>query len=189
MKIPVPKPPPNAYNPNRPISDLIKSQLEHVLETENRLPHAHRSGQSVDSIKTEAEASDYIARVTARLRLPRTVIAPRPPKNAFNKRRHMSDLIRNQVLHFREVEMTWPEAEQTGINAAAIKSEHQASAYIARITARLHEMGGAPSSGGPNKSGPSASDPDTAPSPNPDTLSSWPRAGDKPSRKKPRKKG
>jgi hypothetical protein len=57
--------PEGAYNPNRPISGLIESQIRRLHEPERRLPRRHHSGVDVGMIKTEAQAAAYIAHVTA----------------------------------------------------------------------------------------------------------------------------
>jgi hypothetical protein len=62
--IKVPQPPPSAYDPNRPVSSLLKMQLEHLFEAEKRLPSRYRSEVYVNAIKTEGEASNYIRKVT-----------------------------------------------------------------------------------------------------------------------------
>lgn len=60
----VPKPPKNAWNPDRPVSTLLKSQVEHVHEAEKRLPTRYRSELYPNAIKTEGEAAKYIQDVT-----------------------------------------------------------------------------------------------------------------------------
>jgi hypothetical protein len=60
----VPRPPKNAYNPDRPISALLKQQVEHLYDAEKRLPSRYRSEIYVNAIKTEGEAASYIRAVT-----------------------------------------------------------------------------------------------------------------------------
>jgi hypothetical protein len=62
--IKVPKPPKSAYNPNRPISALLKAQVEYLHEAERRLPLRYRSEIYINAIRTEREASHYIREVT-----------------------------------------------------------------------------------------------------------------------------
>jgi hypothetical protein len=62
--IKVPKPPRSAYDPGRPVSSLLKVQMEHLLEAEKRLPVHHHSGIYVNAVKTEGEAAAYIRAVT-----------------------------------------------------------------------------------------------------------------------------
>jgi ArsR family metal-binding transcriptional regulator len=64
----VPRPPKNAMNPNRPVSALLKTQIEHLHEAERRLPLRYRSKIYVNAIKTEAEAAAYISSVTEAIR-------------------------------------------------------------------------------------------------------------------------
>jgi len=62
--IKVPKPPKSAYDPGRPVSSLLKMQMEHLLVPEKRLPVRHHSGIYINAIKTEGEAAAYIRAVT-----------------------------------------------------------------------------------------------------------------------------
>jgi hypothetical protein len=62
--IKVPKPPQSAYDPGRPVSSLLKMQMEHLLEAEKRLPIHHHSGIYINAVKTEQEAAAYIRTVT-----------------------------------------------------------------------------------------------------------------------------
>jgi hypothetical protein len=63
--IQVPRPPASAMNRNRPISELIKAQLQHIRHAESgRLPKQKRIGVKLQDIHTEAEAASYIAAVT-----------------------------------------------------------------------------------------------------------------------------
>ena len=60
----VPRPPKEAGNPNRPVSSLLKSQVEHLHEAERRLPYRYHSDIYITAIKTEGEATEYIRKVT-----------------------------------------------------------------------------------------------------------------------------
>src|ERR1700679_3984311 len=60
----VPKVPDDAYTPCRPVSALLKIQIEHVHEAEKRLPTRYRSEIYPNAIKTEGEAAEYIRLVT-----------------------------------------------------------------------------------------------------------------------------
>jgi hypothetical protein len=62
--IKVPKPPRNAYDPNRPMNTLLEWQVEHLHEAEKRLPVHHQTRIYTNAIKTEGEAADYIRQVT-----------------------------------------------------------------------------------------------------------------------------
>jgi hypothetical protein len=65
MIIRVGAPPKSAFNQDRPISDLIRSQVEHLKHVEERLTPEQRSTIPSGEIKTEAEAAKYIAAITA----------------------------------------------------------------------------------------------------------------------------
>lgn len=56
-----------AYNPDRPISGLIHMQLVHLSAAEQRFPLKQRTGINIARLHTEAEAAEYIAKVTAML--------------------------------------------------------------------------------------------------------------------------
>lgn len=60
----VPRPPKDAGNPNRPVSSLLQSQVEHLHEAERRLPNRYHSDIYINAIKTEGEAAEYIRKVT-----------------------------------------------------------------------------------------------------------------------------
>jgi hypothetical protein len=62
--IPVPKPPKSAMDRNRPVSKLLRNQLEHLQRAEFRLPIKQQTNIYINAIKTEGEAADYIRRVT-----------------------------------------------------------------------------------------------------------------------------
>lgn len=61
IKIPRPE---GAYNPNRPVSGLLKMQIRHLHEAERRLPLRLHTDIYINAIKTEGEAAEYIRRVT-----------------------------------------------------------------------------------------------------------------------------
>lgn len=58
------KAPQSAWNPNRPMSSLLASQVEHLHKAEQRLPIHHRTDIYVNAIRSEGEASEYIRAVT-----------------------------------------------------------------------------------------------------------------------------
>jgi hypothetical protein len=63
----VEKTPPGAYNPDRPISDLVHNQILHLSVAERCLDRRHHSPLNVHDIKTEREASKYIHHLTKKL--------------------------------------------------------------------------------------------------------------------------
>lgn len=139
-KIPVPQPAKGSFDKSRKPSDLLKSQLKHFRELERSLPHRLQTGHNVEAITTEAGVSDYIKMVTARLHPRGKIKVPRPGPGSFHKHRPLSDLLRRQVEHFREAEMRLPAGQQTGMDSAAIRLEHEAAAYIGKVTAALHSQ-------------------------------------------------
>ena len=60
----VPKPPKHAYDPDRPMGSLLKSQVEHLREAESKLPLRYRSEVYIKAVRTEGEAAQYIREVT-----------------------------------------------------------------------------------------------------------------------------
>lgn len=141
-KIRVPKPAQEAFHKHRPVSDLLRWQIRHMHEAEKHLPHDHHTGINIHAIKTEGEASSYIRKVTERLvsrvHLRHVVPVPRPAEGSMNKDRPVSQLLKQQISHFREIEKTWPAGKQTGIDIESVKTEAEAAAYIRKITAVLH---------------------------------------------------
>lgn|SRR5262249_45036808 len=138
VTIKVPKPAKGSFDKNRPVSELIKHQLRHWHEVEKHLPHHHRTARNIEEIKTEGEASEYLKRVTARVHIQGKVKVPRPAPGSFHKHRPISDLLKTQIEHFHEVEMTWPEGKRTGTDCHSIKTELEAAAYLKKMTAIMH---------------------------------------------------
>lgn len=137
-KIAVPRPAKGSFNKDRKASDLLKAQMKHLHEVEKTLPHQHRTGHNVEEITTEGLASEYIHRVTARLHLRGKIKVPRAAAGSFHKHRPISDLLKKQIEHFREVEMRLRPETRTGIDVNSIKTEEEAGLYLRKITAILH---------------------------------------------------
>ena len=55
------------YEPDRPITDLVRNQLLHLSLAQRSLPKHHHAPKDVYSIETEAQASEYIRHVTSKL--------------------------------------------------------------------------------------------------------------------------
>jgi hypothetical protein len=63
--IKVPRPPASAFNPARPISSLISSQLQQIRHAESaRVAKHKRGGKLPADLRTESDAAAYIAAVT-----------------------------------------------------------------------------------------------------------------------------
>ena len=75
----VPGPPKEAFNKNRPISDLIRAQVNHLKHVEASLPADQRSKIPQHEITTESDAANYIASMTG---LFQTKAAAAPAKPA-----------------------------------------------------------------------------------------------------------
>ena len=61
----IPKPRHNAFNKHRPISTLLRMQVKHFHEIEKELLLAGLT--DIELIKTEGQAAEYVAKMTARL--------------------------------------------------------------------------------------------------------------------------
>jgi phospholipase C len=57
-----------------------------------------------------------------------------------NPDRPVSGLLREHMQHIREVELTLPPGQQSGIDITTIRTMREAGEYIARVTSRLHPM-------------------------------------------------
>lgn len=82
MEIRVPRPPKESFNKHRPISDLIRKQVEHFRHVESKLTAAQRAGLPQGHVRTEQEAAQYIAAMTGILLAtpaPATQSPDRPP--------------------------------------------------------------------------------------------------------------
>jgi hypothetical protein len=91
--VPVPKPHKSAYNPDRPISDLVRNQILHMSVAERSLEKRHQSPLEVHAIRTERQASDYIEHLTKKLHQrtkrskPLKKTKPRPKKSVRRSRK------------------------------------------------------------------------------------------------------
>ena len=56
--------PKSAMNPDRPVSSLLLSQIQHLQTAEKNLPLRYRSEKYIKAIQTEREAAAYIKEVT-----------------------------------------------------------------------------------------------------------------------------
>jgi hypothetical protein len=82
-----------AYNDQRPISGLIRSQLLHLHQVEGlSLPPARRTGVNINDLHTELDASKYIRKVTAlvhqhsKARTGTAMAVPKQPKKTTAQR-------------------------------------------------------------------------------------------------------
>jgi hypothetical protein len=68
---------------------------------------------------------------------------PAPPKEAFNKHRPMSDLIKAQIRHLKHVEEKLPASVRSTLPQHRIISENDAALYITSMTRLLTGQGAA----------------------------------------------
>ena len=52
-------------DPSRPVSGLLKAQIQHLRDAERNLPVRYRTDIYTNAIQTEGEAAEYIRQVTA----------------------------------------------------------------------------------------------------------------------------
>jgi len=64
----IPRPPAEAFNKNRPVSDLIRAQVNHFKHVERKLSAEQRLSIPQQGVTTENEAAQYIVAMTAALR-------------------------------------------------------------------------------------------------------------------------
>ena len=67
--VPVPRPHKPRFEPDRPITDLVRNQLLHLSLAQRTLPKHHQAPTDVYSITTDREASEYIHHITGKLHL------------------------------------------------------------------------------------------------------------------------
>ena len=79
---------------------------------------------------------------------------PGPPKEAFNKNRRVSDLIRAQVNHLKHIESKLPPNLRQGIPQHPIVTEDDAARYIAPMTRLLRAQAAATPQSATASSGP-----------------------------------
>jgi colicin import membrane protein len=65
------------------------------------------------------------------------ILVPGTPKEAFNKHRRISDLIRKQVEHFKHVEEKLPDDVRASLPQHDIVTENEAARYISAMTSYL----------------------------------------------------
>jgi hypothetical protein len=78
----------DSYNPDRPISSLIRTQLLHLHHAENLVvQQTQQTNVNINPLHTERQASEYIQRVTALLHThgKKTAKKSRPKKQSTKK--------------------------------------------------------------------------------------------------------
>jgi hypothetical protein len=71
------------------------------------------------------------------------ILVPGPPKEAFDKNRRMSDLIRKQIEHFKHLEEKLPPDVRATLPQHRIVTEEDAARYIAPMTRLLRSRAAA----------------------------------------------
>ena len=88
---------------------------------------------------------------------------PGPPKEAFNKNRCVSDLIRAQVNHLKHIESKLPPSLRQGIPQHPIVTEDDAARYIAPMTRLLRSQAAAAPQAATPSAGPTLVPPAASP--------------------------
>ena len=117
---------------------------EHFIgDYTNRSPRETTADRFLDLLTLDKPRTDYIGFSTGASFDPAdphagdyVPIVP-PPDDVAQPTRELSLLLRDHVDALREVEETMPPDRQTHIDTNAIKTEEQASAYIAAVIARM----------------------------------------------------
>jgi hypothetical protein len=65
------------------------------------------------------------------------ILIPNVPRKAFNKDRHVSDLVHKQVEHFKHIEEKLPPQARAELPQHEIVTENDAARYIRAMTAYL----------------------------------------------------
>ena len=114
----VPKPPTQAFNKLRRVSDLIRAQTNHLKHVEQRLPPPLRQQIPQHAVVTEADAATYIAAMT-RLFQEQGAVAPGPVE-VPSRRKPPTPIRSEQVLQLAA--SAEPEGASTSSNAKNSKS-------------------------------------------------------------------
>ena len=83
----VPRPPKISFNKDRPISALLKAQLQHFHLAHRNLPRRYQSEIYVNAIKTEGEAAEYIRQVTEGIQKGHAAAAAKRARLAARRKR------------------------------------------------------------------------------------------------------
>ena len=65
------------------------------------------------------------------------ITIPSVPREAFNKHRHISDLVRKQVEHFKHIEEKMPADVRAKLPQYTVVTEDEAARYISAMTSYL----------------------------------------------------
>jgi phospholipase C len=136
-------------------ASIPASVTKHFLgEYDGRSPREKAAETFLDLLSRPTARTDYFAFDTGdsafapRARFGQqvdTIPIPKSNPASLDKSRPLSLLIKEQVEHLHEVEMTLPPEEQTGIDISSIRTEAEAAKYIEAVTIRLHPEGAATS--------------------------------------------
>jgi hypothetical protein len=77
----------SSFDPSRPVSSLLKMQMEHLYAAEQRLPTRYHSQIYVNAIRTEGEAANYIRVMTEAIVAAHADAAARREKPAPKRKR------------------------------------------------------------------------------------------------------
>jgi hypothetical protein len=81
--------PQSAMNAGRPVSALLKAQIEHLREADRRLPLRYRTEIYANAIRTEGEAAEYVRSVTEAIHRAHAEAAARRARSVVKPRRRI----------------------------------------------------------------------------------------------------
>lgn len=138
----IPKVPSGAFNKNRPVSELLWAQVEHLAAVVKRQIDEDRR-----AIRTESQAASYIQKMSATERRSLTTQTrgkqsaksksvtrvPKPPAGAIDNNGPVSNPLWEQVEDLAALRKKRIEDQRRAIN-----TEGQASAFIQKMTALIN---------------------------------------------------
>ena len=86
----VPRPSKNAMNPDRPVSSLLLTQIQHLKKAEKNLPPRYHSDKYINAIQTEREAAAYIQHVTEAIHQAHDEAAAQRAKHARQRKKGLA---------------------------------------------------------------------------------------------------
>lgn len=130
----VPQPARAALNKDRPLSSLLRNQVEHFQRLNNELFQQEKSAVPASPVQTEGEAALYMKKMTAKLHGHRVIDIPKPAPSLANKHRPASILRRAQVNQFRRANREAP--------LDGPLTEAEAASYIKSMMSKMHKPKG-----------------------------------------------
>jgi hypothetical protein len=119
----VPGTPKEAFNKHRPISDLVKKQIEHFKHVEERLPEEVRASLPQHDVVTENDAARYIGAMTSYLLSRPVAASPKIPKKAPSAKRPVAMPVRPALALAAAAETPARKKSASGKKAVVMKKK------------------------------------------------------------------